>query len=595
MTSPESIFQEKLNHHKHEWSRLNKQYNLIAFGRIFIFLLYLILIVYFANAKMAFALGIMAFSFPFVFGTVVKVHRRISYKRKQESILQKINEDELKILNGDLKGQEDGANFKDKKHQYINDLDIFGANSIFQLVNRCTTNGGKTKLALWLSKFSKKAVVESRQRAVIELAPKIDWRQKFQASGLHHKNEKANPELLIKWINEPYSYNKFYNILAWVLPAITITLVILYFTGHIGFYPTLGMLAINGFVLMRFSKHIQNLTLAVADHINLLASYSALVEHLENSTFESELLNSLRNNLVNEGKKASASIINLYKILDFLNARANFFYSIIDSLTLFDLHIMFMAERWKRKNIADVSLWFDSISEFEAICSMSGMAYSNPDFSFPSISSEDYVLEGESIAHPLIKKKERVSNSYALHGKGALTIITGSNMSGKSTFLRTLGVNIVLALAGAPVCAKKFTVSELQLFTSMRTEDNLEEHVSSFYAELQRIRALLDEVEKGKPVLFMLDEILKGTNSHDRHNGAVSLAKQLSTTSSFGLISTHDLELGKLEQELKNVTNYSFNSEVKGTEIIFPYKLDEGICKSFNASALMEKMGIKMQ
>jgi DNA mismatch repair ATPase MutS len=156
-------------------------------------------------------------------------------------------------------------------------------------------------------------------------------------------------------------------------------------------------------------------------------------------------------------------------------------------------------------------------------------------------------------------------------------------------------VNVVLGLSGAPVCAKEMTVSELQIFTSMRTEDNLEEHVSSFYAELQRIKALLEEVEKGKPVLFMLDEILKGTNSQDRHIGAVSLAKQLSKTSAFGLISTHDLELGKLEKELKNVSNYSFNSEVKGDEIIFPYKLDEGICKSFNASALMEKMGIKIE
>ncbi len=595
MTSPETIFQEKITLHKLEWSRLNKKYNLIAFGRILVFILYLILAVYFANAKMSFALGLTALSFPLVFGVFVKIHRRISYKRKQEGILQKINEDELKIFQGELKGQEEGANFKDKTHQYINDLDVFGANSVFQLLNRCTTNGGQTKLAQWLSKFSKKEEIEKRQIAVKELAPKLDWRQKFQASGLHHKNEKAKPQLLVKWINEPYVYNNIYKVIAWVLPLITITFVVLYFAADISFYFTVGMFVINGIVLSHFSKHIQNLTLSVADHINLLASYSTLIKQLEDSNFESPLLNALRNNLINDGKKASVSIINLYKILDFLNARANFFYFIIDSLTLFDLHIMFMAERWKEKNIGDVSLWFDSISEFEALCSLSGFTYSNPNFRFPSISAEDYTLKGEDIAHPLIKKKERISNSYSLNGKGALTIITGSNMSGKSTFLRTLGVNIVLALSGAPVCAKNFTVSELQLFTSMRTEDNLEEHVSSFYAELQRIKALLDEVEKGMPVLFMLDEILKGTNSHDRHNGAVSLAKQLSTTNAFGLISTHDLELGKLQNELKNVTNYSFNSEVNGTEIVFPYKLDEGICKSFNASALMEKMGIKMQ
>ena len=227
--------------------------------------------------------------------------------------------------------------------------------------------------------------------------------------------------------------------------------------------------------------------------------------------------------------------------------------------------------------------------------SLAGFSYANRGFTIPVIVDEAYQLSATALGHPLIRGKERVVNDFAMAGKGKVIIITGSNMSGKSTFLRTVGVNVVLALMGAPVCAASFTTSVYQVFTSMRTQDNLEESVSSFYAELKRLKQLLELIGTTHPVLFMLDEILKGTNSHDRHNGAASLIKQLTGTDSFGFVSTHDLELGALSDDAGTIENYSFNSQVVDDEIIFDYKLHHGLCKSFNASKLMEKMGIKIE
>ncbi|MCV9389544.1 MutS-related protein [Reichenbachiella ulvae] len=236
--------------------------------------------------------------------------------------------------------------------------------------------------------------------------------------------------------------------------------------------------------------------------------------------------------------------------------------------------------------------WFDAVHQIDALSDLASFAYANPTFTFPKLSDTDHVLVAEQMAHPLIKSTQRVSNDFALSGKGRLGLVTGSNMWGKSTFLRTIGINLVLAQMGAPVCARKFELSLVQLFTSMRTQDNLEENVSSFYAELKRLKQLLDLLQQGEPIFYMLDEILKGTNSEDRHKGALSLIDQLIKENCRGLISTHDIQLSALSKDQPNIQNMNFNSSIVDDEIIFDYKLSLAPCGSFNASKLMEKMGI---
>ncbi len=595
MANPLDIFQKRIEVFSNDYQILNRKYNAIAVVRIATFTLFLIVSILAANYRMGMLLGLTVLAFPFVFGTIIILHNRISYKRKQAGFLKSINEKEILIGKGNLSEQDKGEEYVDAKHPYTNDLDVFGANSLFQLLNRTSTGNGKNTMASWLQARATKEEIENRHLAIKELAPNIDWRQDFQAKGMHNDIRQLDYSPLLSWLKESIHIKRLYKGLTMIMPVITFLLIGLNIFTEVSFYYTLAAIFINFLVVSRYQQQMKDLSEAVIDHVGVLKSYSSLIKHLEESSFTTDYLQKLQSHFEQEGSKASLSISRLQKILDLLNARSNFLYFFINFTFLFDLVILIRAERWKRKNQADIAHWFDTIGEFEAISSLSGFRYSNPDYVFPSIDDKEFILSGEALGHPLIKAQERVKNDFMMTGEGAITIITGSNMSGKSTFLRTLGVNMVLAYAGAPVCANKLTISLMQIFTGMRTVDNLEEHVSSFYAELKRIKALLDLVELGQPVFYMLDEILKGTNSKDRHIGAVALARQLSKTRSFGLISTHDLDLGKLDQELNNVENYSFNSQIEGNEIIFPYLLEKGICKSFNASKLMENMGIKIK
>ena len=259
-----------------------------------------------------------------------------------------------------------------------------------------------------------------------------------------------------------------------------------------------------------------------------------------------------------------------------------------------DIYLIIGTEKWKSKNKVFLKSWAEVVSEFEVINSFAGFCYSNPSYAFPEITEKDNYVHFESLGHPLINANKRVSNNFHSEGQGDIVMVTGSNMGGKSTFLRTVGVNLVLALAGAPCCAKQGQVSNLKIYTSMRTQDNLKEGISSFYAELSRIEKMLKLIESSQNTFFLLDEMFKGTNSEDRHRGGFSLINQLSKLKTSGIIATHDIELAKLSENKSLVTNYSFNSEIINDSMIFSYELHPGICNDFNASELMEKSGIKI-
>jgi DNA mismatch repair ATPase MutS len=301
-----------------------------------------------------------------------------------------------------------------------------------------------------------------------------------------------------------------------------------------------------------------------------------------------------------DNHSAAAEISRLKKILAVFQLRGrkrefnHQFYSLFNNLWFFDVYLIILTEQWKNRNRSFLREWVSAISEFEALTSLAGFHYSNPAFTFAEIVDNSYNIDFQMLGHPLISTDKRVLNDFSLGGQGEIVMITGSNMAGKSTFLRTVGVNVILALAGAPCCARSGQVSNLRIFTSMRTQDSLEEGVSSFYAELKRLEQLLKLIESGQPVCFLLDEMFKGTNSRDRHKGGLSLIKQLKELNAFGIISTHDLDLAILVGKHKIVTNYSFNSSLDEGEMIFSYALTEGLCSDFNASELMKRSGIKV-
>jgi len=379
-----------------------------------------------------------------------------------------------------------------------------------------------------------------------------------------------------------------------LLPAIALMLLSMCFLAGISFYWVLISIVVNGWVLNNANEAVSELTKKTEDSVKVLKSYSSMISMIEEKEFKAQLLNDLKSTLIQGNVKTSSKILKLHRILNKLQSRGNLIYWLFNIVLLLDIHWLIEAENWKKRIGREVETWFESIHEFEILLSLAGFSNANPQYTFPEMNEGPYTIEGKNIGHPLVPDHKRICNDFRLQGKGNIVIVTGSNMSGKSTFLRTIGINSILCKLGAPVCASEMKSSVFRVFSSMRTHDNLEENISSFYAELKRIGFLLSYISEGEPVLFLLDEILKGTNSADRHKGTEALIRQLSHLNSFGLVSTHDLELGKLENDSDLITNYSFNSEIRGDEILFDYKLQKGLCYSFNASKLMQSMGIKI-
>ncbi len=320
-----------------------------------------------------------------------------------------------------------------------------------------------------------------------------------------------------------------------------------------------------------------------------------MIEHIEDENFESEKLKTLKQKLLNTDKKASAQTKRLSYLIAQLNVRNNMFAIFLNLFGLWDLQWTYQLEKWKVQHQTLLPQWFDCLREFEAILSLATAFYNNPDWIMPQIVETDKVL-AQAAGHPLIDSRKRICNDFSIPTKGHIKLITGSNMAGKSTLLRTVGLNVALANCGAPVCAEQFETPLLQLYSSMRTQDALHESTSSFYAELKRLKFIIEAVDNQENIFFLMDEILKGTNSNDRHTGSKALIKQLIKNKGAGLIATHDLELGQLEASYGGaIENWCMEVEVQDGELIFDYKLKKGVSQSFNATQLMKNMGIKIE
>ncbi len=534
-----------------------------------------------------------------VFYWLYKKHREVDSSKVLAETLTSINRDESNRAQLELNELNQGNQFIEDDHAYQVDLDIFGKHSIFQLINRCELEDSQKKLAEWLSKAADKNEIKARQEAVQELSPLIKWRQHFQATLriTLSKKKKRDPKLssqnLINWTQLA---NRKINIHLWrfssiTLSVITITLIFFIAFDQIPYQWIYPSLIINAVFLALGVRQLTKLSQGMDKAHYMINTYASAIKIIEGAKFTSEKTQKLQLKLKSGKDSATRSVTQLAKLTNRLAARANMLYAILDLPFLLDNHLMIYILAWKEKHQNELAGWLDVIHEMECLTSISGFSYANPSFSFPEISDE-FRFETTQMSHPLIASEEKIRNNYTIAGPGSVDVITGSNMSGKSTFERTVGVNMVLAQAGCPVDAESLTMSPTQVFTSMRTKDNLEERTSSFYAELKRLVQLLDTIENKKSTFFILDEILKGTNSQDRRAGSVALIERLVNRNAFGLISTHDLALGNLGDSQDSVRNFSFNSSLEGNKIIFDYLLTEGVCKSFNASQLMKNMGI---
>lgn len=533
-----------------------------------------------------------------IFLFLVRSFADLTKKRKIAGIKSEINAAELNCVEGDWNGFDDGREYDDEEHSYCRDLDIFGPHSLFQYLNRSAGIGGKSMLAAWLKSGAGKEVISRRQETVQELAGKLDWRQDFQVTGRLYPESREDRDELIRWVHEVDKtfLAPGWRVLLLVLPSATLALLVLSLF-LIPFNIPVMLILIQLGIVSVYLRHINSYHNQVSRKYNLLKKFSTQLSLVENADFDSALAGDLQKELSLNERKASSSIRNLAGIADAFDRRLNMLVgSVLDALLMWDLQCITRLERWKRAHRELVPVWLKVVATVEALNSLGCFRFNNPSFVFPEIDPDRFGMKAGEMGHPLIPEKERVCNDFRLDENSHLMLITGSNMAGKSTFLRTCGINMVLGMAGAPVCAEHFRMKPMKILTSMRVSDSLHSRESTFYAELRKLKKILMLLRDQEEVFLLLDEILKGTNSRDKHTGSEMFIRQLADYRAPGMIATHDLELGSLERGLKGrIRNYCFEVRISNSGFHYDYKLREGIAQTLNATELMEQMGIRMR
>ncbi len=530
-----------------------------------------------------------------IFGRLLILHLRHKEKLQLWGLLKTTNSNEIAYLNGDLSPFKTGKDFIQTDHPYSYDLDFFGEASIFQHINRTTTSLGEEQLKIWLNNAEEIDIL-AQQNAVKELAAKINWRQNYLASGQLYVDEKPDLTTFQRWLAMPpqYQNNWWLKFGAYVLPAITVVLAVATFVRDEDIFSTLFKVFffLNLVIVATQMTRIKQERELLTDRDNSLKKYSALLQVIENEDFTASKLRDLKTKTTNQGIVPSVAIKKLARILNQFDIINNPIAALImNGIFQYHIHALYALEDWKSRYTGHVMHWFSTIGAFEALSSIANFAYNHPDFTTP-ILSEAAELDLRQVGHPLIPFGKRICNDIVFRDT-KFVVLTGSNMSGKSTFLRTLGVNLILAKIGSPVCAERFVFHPFHLFVSMRVNDSLQNDESFFFAELKRLQKIMAELDKPYKSFIILDEILRGTNSNDKRAGTQGLIKKLISKNAIGIIATHDLVISEMKKDYPNyLANQCFEAEISNNELKFDYKLREGICQQMSAAFLMQKMGI---
>lgn len=593
------LYRSRLEKFGNEAESLRQKYTRFAWVRLASFIAGIAISLWLAGWHWwAGALFFMVFLAAFY--RLMQWHQGIIELARHKEQLKTVNDLELNALDLDLSGFYEGNEFKNGQHPFSGDLDIFGKHSLFQFLCRAGTSGGRSRLANYLQEPAERHETEARQAAITELKDQLDWRQNLQALSGTLTDHPANLMQISAWLEDDFLILKkpWLKAALWLMPvwsALALAAWVLYIPWPV----YLLTLIPAGLIIRQTMPAVDQIYRRTSHAVEMLRHYGRLIAHLETGYFEAPLLRQMHSYFSEGGYSASQNIHRLGYIISQLNVRMNFFAIFLNIWGLWDLQWVLKLERWKALHKERLIRWFEALQEFEALCSLANAWHNRPDWTMPHF-SEEKEISAEAIGHPLIHPAVCVSNDLSMPSRGYIKLITGSNMAGKSTLLRTMGINMVLAQAGSAVCAARFSMPRMQVYTSMRTQDALSESTSSFYAELKRLKVIIDAVKAANepgsthlPVFFLLDEILKGTNSVDRHTGAAALIRQLIRLQGGGLIATHDLELGKLEADAKGaVENLCMEVEIKNGELFFDYSVRKGVSKSFNATLLMRQMGI---
>ena len=522
----------------------------------------------------------------------------IRKKRRQSLLVNliRVNANEIEALRGHVGSFGSGVEFQDHAHHFATDLELFGDRSLFQHINRTSTYAGKNQLASWLTNLLKReSDIVTRQRGIHELKGMLTWRQHFTATGYHLQLGHYRDTQLIAWSKEAagISSHPLLRIGRWVLPLLTLTGTGFFIAGLLPVGYLLVMLAVNLVVLRRVSGKISTQHHRVTKQIPTLKNYSLLFRHIEKQDFKAQALQDLRSRFFNNHHPASRLIKRLSHISDALDNRYNMIAGIFLNLFfLWDIHQVARLEHWHSRYAGHIEDWLSALGSMDAFLSLANFSYNNKDFNFPHI-SHTTLFEARDIGHPLIPQHKRITNNLSIDRQRSTIIVTGANMAGKSTFLRTIGVNLILAMAGSPVCAREMSFRITHLFTSMNITDSLTRNESYFYAEIKRLKQLTDQALQHENMLVLLDEILTGTNTRDKEKASRAFVQRLLKMNLTSIIATHDLSLTSLEEDHPNaIRNTSFEVELENGHMKYDYKLREGVAQNMNALALLRDMGL---
>ncbi len=596
MTTQERYYKERLELLEEEHKKICRKTSKLYLIRFAVFVAFISMAILTLSSEQKLPLASATILLLLAFITIAIYDQRMESLKRELQRRITFNKGEICSLNHDFSTRESGDIFTSLNPHLSADFDIFGCGSLFQYLNRSVTYGGKSRFAHSLALCNlKRETITSRAEAIEELSTKREMLEDFFEAGTSLKESGKEVSNLLEWLKLDNDKLGFIHLISIAIPTLNVLLITLATCGIIPVTTVFAAFGIWVALVFQFTKKLNIAHSLLAKSSDTFNKYSKLIDIIENEQFSSQLLNDQRARLLKSDTSASHSIKRLKSLLNRFDFRLNIIASVVlNGLTAFDLHSYIALVRWKEAHKECVEGWFDAIVEIDSLQGFAIYSYNSKGYNcHATLSSFDFAISATDMGHPLISDTVRVDNTIEISGRPAVVIITGANMAGKSTFLRTLAVNMTLAMNGAPVCAKSFSLTPVKILSSIKIQDSLMNRESYFYAELLRLSNILEEMQEEPDSLIILDEILRGTNTKDKQEGSIGLLRKIIESKGAAIIATHDLVIGKLEEEHpKFVSNHCFEVEIDGDKLSFDYKLKRGISSKLNASFLMRRMGI---
>ena len=562
--------------------RLSSGIRLLVFAAMGLFI-YLAL-----NGQMLYGIGAVVLLGLFAY--LVSRHQDLKYEAARLKELITVNQIETEVLQGSYSTLEDGSGFLEPGHPYQDDLDLLGPDSFYQYLNRTGLPAGGALLARWLSS-NDFMEIGSKQEAIQELAPRVDWRQNYTATARMIQTP-FSPEVLTTWFSgytrKIPSWTRF---LPTAFSIFSVSIGVLFVLQLLPLGVLIGVFFTGILISLPFVKRTGSLAQDTGKMQDTFSQYGRLVRQIEGVNFQAEALIDARKALVGAGPPVSELLQKFNRVIGALDQRNNLIIALFgNAFFLWDLRQARAVEKWIGSYGSAVGGWFEALAHFDAYNSLANFGFNHPDYTYPEIQDgAKGSVKTKGLAHPLLFETP-VTNDFEVE-RGNFMVITGANMAGKSTFLRAVGLSIVMANMGLPVRATRMSYTPVPLITSMRTSDSLTRHESYFFAELKRLKTIVDHLQR-QPYFVILDEILKGTNSKDKAQGSQEFLERLIKLQATGLIATHDLSLCEVADRIPEAQNFFFDAQIREGALYFDYRLKPGVCSNMNASFLLRKLGV---